>query len=263
MIEIAAQGRDKDGPQFTKDSAVGPSHRAGGPPDGLWSILWPGLVLIALGGLGVIGLHQMIGTASGLNIFDTPVLEWLAGHRVETLTVVLTVITAIFSSTFLPLLVLLLSVLWWWRTRRWREPVLVFAAMVVATGISTVLKIWFARPRPPAESMTVSGVETSFSFPSGHTIGATTLVLSAGYLVWVLGRTLARLITWLAVSVGLVALVGLTRLYLGYHYLTDVLGGVCVAVLVLGFLMIANRTWPTFGSRPQSGRHSSHTPKTR
>ncbi len=113
--------------------------------------------------------------------------------------------------------------------------------MVLATLVSSVLKAVIARPRPPDASMVVAGVERSFSFPSGHTIGAATLVLVGGYLVWHRHRDARVLTVWVVASVLVVGTVALSRLYLGYHFLTDVLAGLALAVAVLGVVVVVSR----------------------
>jgi len=113
--------------------------------------------------------------------------------------------------------------------------------MVLSTLVSTVLKAVIARPRPSDESMVVAGVERSFSFPSGHTIGAATLVLVGGYLVWHRHHSARVLAVWAAASVVVVVAVAGSRLYLGYHFLTDVLAGLALAVAVLGVVVTVSR----------------------
>jgi len=141
----------------------------------------------------------------------------------------------------LPVLVAVGCVVWARRTGTWWEPGLLAGAMVLATLVSTVLKAVVARPRPPDVSMVVAGVERSFSFPSGHTIGAATLVLVGGYLVWHRHHDARVLAVWAAASVLVIGTVALSRLYLGYHFLTDVLAGLSLAVAVLGVVVAVSR----------------------
>lgn len=216
-----------------------------------------GLVLLVLGAVTFGGLLDGVLEDDDLTTVDRPVLEWLVAHRTAWLTTALTGVTNVFGPTLLPILVAVGCGLWWWRTRRWREPVLLVGAMLLAVGVSTVTKAIVARPRPDETSMTVPGVESTFSFPSGHTIGAATLVLVLGYLVWSRRGGMRALVGWVVGSVLLVALVGGSRLYLGYHFTTDVLAGAALAIAVLGVVVILDVTLPvlrerrtTAGARP-------------
>ena len=101
--------------------------------------------------------------------------------------------------------------------------------------------------------MSVPGVETSASFPSGHTIGAATLVLVLAYLVARSRRTWRATVVWAVVSVVVIVVVAATRLYLGYHFVTDVLAGACLAIAVLGVVVCVDR-WPARDWRPAARR---------
>jgi membrane-associated phospholipid phosphatase len=117
---------------------------------------------------------------------------------------------------FLPVLISLLVRRLWW-TAGW-----VVTAVVPVAPLTMGLKEYFGRIRPPFEE---GGARyESLSFPSGHASGIATLVAVGLVLAWPLLSSRAR--RWaLAVGVALVALVGLTRMWLGVHYLSDVIGG--------------------------------------
>lgn len=117
---------------------------------------------------------------------------------------------------FLPVLVWLVRRALWW-TAGW-----VVAAVVLVAPLTSLLKEYFGRVRPPFED---GGARyESLSFPSGHSSGIAALVAVALVLAWPLMGARAR--RWsLAVGVLLVLLVGLTRMWLGVHYLSDVVGG--------------------------------------
>jgi undecaprenyl-diphosphatase len=113
--------------------------------------------------------------------------------------------------------------------------------MVAATLVSVTIKAVVARPRPPVDSMTVAGVETTYSFPSGHTIGTATFLLVLGYLAWVRHPAGRALVLWVLGVVAGVLVVALSRLYLGYHFVTDVVASVALAVAVLGGVVVVDR----------------------
>jgi membrane-associated phospholipid phosphatase len=117
---------------------------------------------------------------------------------------------------FLPVLGRLVQRRLWW-TAGW-----VVTAVVLVAPLTALLKEWFGRVRPPFED---GGARyESLSFPSGHSSGIATLVAVALVLAWPLLSASAR--RWsLTAGIVLVLLVGLTRMWLGVHYLSDVVGG--------------------------------------
>ncbi|MBD8080631.1 phosphatase PAP2 family protein [Cellulosimicrobium arenosum] len=204
-------------------------------------LAWPGVLLVVLGVAAFAGLLDAVRESDDVATFDDPLLAWLVTNRTAAATTVLTIVTDLFGPFVLPVLVAVGCLVWARRSGTWWEPALLAGAMVLATLVSTVLKAVVARPRPPAESMVVAGLERSFSFPSGHTIGASTLVLVGGYLIWHRHHSGRVLAVWVLVSVVVVAAVAGSRLYLGYHFLTDVLAGFSLAVAVLGVVVVVSR----------------------
>lgn len=119
--------------------------------------------------------------------------------------------------------VVFLSVLVWLGvTRAWRPVVWVIPAIALIGPLTEMLKNAFGRIRPDFDE---GGARyESLSFPSGHSSGIATLVTVALVLAWPLLAHRART-AWLTAGVVLVLLVGLTRMWLGVHFLSDVLGG--------------------------------------
>ena len=116
--------------------------------------------------------------------------------------------------------------------RKW----IVLAAWVAAFGgaglLTIILKNLIQRPRPPGAAEFLFG--TTYSFPSGHELGS---LVGYGMLSYVIGsmwvetrRARSRLIIATAV---LIIAIGLSRLYLGVHYFSDVVAGCAVGVLWL------------------------------
>lgn len=200
----------------------------------------------------------MVLTGTGLAHVDDPVLEWMVARRDPAATRWWTALTEVFGAVLLPVLVAAGCALWWWRGRprdgvpRWWRPALLAAAMVVEVVVSLVLKTVIARPRPPDVSQAVPGAVITHSFPSGHTMGAATLAVT---LVVLLGAAAPRSRLWwvvalLAAAVVTVA-VAVSRLYLGYHFVTDVVGGAAAALVVVGGVLVADDV----GRRRLPGRH--------
>jgi undecaprenyl-diphosphatase len=119
--------------------------------------------------------------------------------------------------------VVLLPVLAWLVLRRaWWTAAWVFVAAAGIGPLTTLLKDVVDRPRP--QFVEGGARYASLSFPSGHSSGIVALVTIALVLAWPLLAPPARR-TWLALGTLLVLLVGLTRMWLGVHFVSDVLGG--------------------------------------
>lgn len=108
-----------------------------------------------------------------------------------------------------------------------------FLLLVAALGggqlLSKLLKLYYGRARP--EYVNGTHFVDNFSFPSGHAIVATVVYLTLGALLARFVPTRPQKIYVLGTAVLLTFIVGLTRVYLGVHYPTDVLGGWMVGLL--------------------------------
>ncbi len=122
----------------------------------------------------------------------------------------------------------IISLLFWlWRQKSYILPL--WLSLIGSSLLSFLSKLAFERPRPPLAVYT----ETSFSFPSGH---ATAAVAFYGFLIYFLLRHTRRLLNKtfiLLIGLALILALGFSRLYLGVHYLSDVLAGYLLGALWL------------------------------
>jgi membrane-associated phospholipid phosphatase len=126
----------------------------------------------------------------------------------------------------------------------------------VSTAIDAALKQLVGRPRPSPDLVGVMAPLSDPSFPSGHVVQYTALFGCAFYLVYVLAeRSRFRTLRLLLLAVPVV-LVGPSRLYLGQHWLSDVLGGYAVAALFLVPYCWAYARWRLARARTRWHRRS-------
>ena len=105
----------------------------------------------------------------------------------------------------------------------WVRGLIVLVAAGGGAILTTGLKHAFAVERPSAVPHLT--IENTFSFPSGHTTMAATVYLTLGLLLAQMGRQRWFKIYFMSVAIGVVLMVGLSRVMLGVHNPTDVLGG--------------------------------------
>jgi len=150
-------------------------------------------------------------------VFDDPLLlgahAW-AGPRMDRFFAAVS--TAGYEGVVAIDVAVVLAILW---TRRWREATFAAVAFVGSALLNLGSKQFFQRDRPTLWESILP--EDTFSFPSGHAMGSMTLAMTAILLAW---HTRWR---WpvLVPMAAFVLLVGFSRVYLGVHYPSDILGG--------------------------------------
>jgi undecaprenyl-diphosphatase len=128
-----------------------------------------------------------------------------------------------------------------WRRSAWRTALWLVAATALGAALQQTLKAAVDRPRPvwsdPVDSAHYA------AFPSGHAMTATVV---CGLLLWLLhhygaGRAVCR--SALAVAVISVIGVGLTRVWLGVHWPSDVVGGWLLGAMLVALAVVAHGRW--------------------
>jgi membrane-associated phospholipid phosphatase len=150
--------------------------------------------------------------------------RWATAHRSVTADVLFSGIT--WGGTAFILLPLCLIATWYLWERRGRRVVAPVAlAPVFAPTLTGLIKLLFGRARPTNAMVHAMGS----SFPSGHTTAATAVALS---LTYVLIREQLAPRTLIAVAIAYALLVGASRVYLGAHWSSDVLGGWAIGATI-------------------------------
>jgi undecaprenyl-diphosphatase len=160
----------------------------------------------------------------GLVSHDQAVLNWFVDNRTDGLIHAAKVVSTLGSFVSLTIMATLLG-LWLWR-RGWQAGLAAapLVSLVLASLASTVAKSIFGRARPP---MSVHAEHVSLkAFPSGHATDAAAFFLSAALVlaITVAGRRSTRVVL-IVTGIVLAAVVGLSRLVLAVHWLSDVVAG--------------------------------------
>jgi undecaprenyl-diphosphatase len=128
--------------------------------------------------------------------------------------------------------------------RRWTPVVLLVAASAGSLLMTIAGKDLIGRARPPLADA-VPPYEHSPSFPSGHTLNATVIVGTIVYLLILRqSRRVAR-VTTIVVGSLFVLSVGVSRVFLGHHWLTDVLAAWALGIAWLALVVTAHRLYLT------------------
>jgi undecaprenyl-diphosphatase len=182
-------------------------------------------------------LFALVGTEAGRDLIqpiDAAFLRWMASLRTGWLTLVaklfnLVGLTYVMAPVRVGIAAFLAIRRRWWH----------FAAFVSAIAVSEfsigTLKALYDRPRALGSLVETSGA----SFPSGHAVAASVTVVAAVIALIPEGR---RRYKWGATAVGFSFLMGLSRAYLGAHWLSDAVGGVLLGTsIALGTALITHR----------------------
>jgi undecaprenyl-diphosphatase len=117
-----------------------------------------------------------------------------------------------------------------WLGGRPRAALMLLLVMGIAAIVNNAIKLTFARARPEAF---FGAVPDRYSFASGHALfSACFFSVVAGLVEAKLTSAWQRAVAW-ALACSIIAGIGLSRIYLGVHYLTDVIAGFALAALIV------------------------------
>lgn len=192
--------------------------------------------MVLVGVVGAVLLTDGVLEDADLSGYDPAVSAGFIAARSAALTVLAHVFTFAGSALALvPLTVVLL--VWWGMRRRWHAVTALAAGMTMSLVLTVLLKSVVGRDRPPAVDV-LGAINNGFAFPSGHTLNGTVFFGLVTGLVLTWCHTVGSRAAALAGGMTMVIGIGLSRIYLGYHWMTDVLGGWSLGVAVLGVVLL-------------------------
>ena len=191
-------------------------------------------VFLTLGMIAAIGTLIFLGWLAD-QVFEGDARQFddatrAAVHTIASPTMTLFMRFMSFLGNTMTLVIASIAAIVWFALRRWgREAKLFALTMIGASLLNITLKLAFKRPRPvPFFDLTAP---ESYSFPSGHSLASCCFFAGlAAILSGRVKRKRVRTIIWTIATITFL-LIGLSRIYLGVHYTTDVIAGFASAMI--------------------------------
>lgn len=173
-------------------------------------------------------INTILVISNKVTIIDKSIHDYIIKFSSEITTSTMKIFTFFGSTIFIVILSIILFIIFIILKQK-DKAFKMASVIIISTIINNIIKIIIRRPRP--EYITV--VENTFSYPSGHTMASTTLY---GILLYLLLKS--NLKKSYKIGFGIILgilplLVGISRIYLGAHFFTDVLGGYLLSGLIL------------------------------
>ena len=233
------------------------------PTPAWYTVLWSAVgvaAVVAVSGFWLAGeVLESVTDRDGLAMWDRPILDWMIAARTPTSDAVIAWYSNAGGPLWAPIVTGVVVAFLCWRYRSVRPLILTVIAAGGALAMTVLGKRAVGRVRPPFEQ-SIPPHELSASFPSGHSLNA---VVIAGILCYLIlihleeRHPMARA-AWIVFFSVYAVTMGLSRVYLGHHWLTDVLAAWVLGLAWLAMVIGVHRLWHAM--RPQSDKGPATTP---
>jgi membrane-associated phospholipid phosphatase len=217
------------------------------------------VLILAIGGLIALALsfiasriYDSVTEADGVAGLDRPILDFMITLRSSTLDSVVTGYTDIAGPIGMPILAVVAILILSLRRRSWTPAILIAAAGIGSLLMTIAGKDIIGRHRPLLIDA-VPPYEYSPSFPSGHTLNAIVIAGIVAYLLILRRKTTHGRVIIVVVAALFALTIGVTRVFLGHHWFTDVLAGWVLGAAWLALIVTAHRLYITVRARRAPG----------
>ncbi|MFI2564165.1 phosphatase PAP2 family protein [Paenarthrobacter sp. NPDC018779] len=193
-------------------------------------------------------VYESVIEADGVAGLDHPALSAAKSMRSPALDVATTAYTNIGGTVGMPIIAVGIMVFLALRRKSWTPVILMLAAGLGSLLMTVLGKPLFGRTRPDL-SDAIPPFEHSPSFPSGHSLNAIVIAGIVAYLVILRVKTIRGRVTTIAIASVFSLTMGLSRVYLGHHWLTDVLAAWALGIAWLALVITAHRLYLTVRTR--------------
>ena len=182
----------------------------------LWAFIMC-IVCIVIFGYIAIGIEN-----HSIERFDLPIIETIQGWETPWLTMIMKIVTWIGTVYGVGIIVIIGFIILFFKLHSRQQAVLLFGTVAGSIILNTLLKDLFQRERPTIyQILEASG----HSFPSGHAMMAFALYTTIAYIAWHHVKTTTSRLTLILFATFMILLIGTSRIYLGVHYPSDIVGG--------------------------------------
>ncbi|WP_400241767.1 phosphatase PAP2 family protein [Niallia sp. JL1B1071] len=184
-------------------------------------------------------------TSSDIIAFDDTIIDFIQSFISDDLTIWVERVTFLGSVSFITTALLIITVLLLWRKKYALAIFFVFANGFGAL-LNKLLKWFFKRERPDILPVII---EEGYSFPSGHSMGSLIFFGSCAYLfIHIVKSTGNKIIAYMVACLSIIQ-IGISRIYLGVHYPTDVVGGYSIGIAYSAVCILAFRLYEIISKR--------------
>jgi undecaprenyl-diphosphatase len=157
-----------------------------------------------------------------MNSLDSSIISFVQGMESSAMTGIMKFFTFIGAGLPIVIIAVFILIILYFAFGHRRELILFAIAVVGSALLNVLLKLLFHRARPDMHRI----IEvTGFSFPSGHAMAAFSLYAILIFLLWKHASTGFARVLLLLIGSACIAVIGLSRIYLGVHYPSDVIAG--------------------------------------
>jgi undecaprenyl-diphosphatase len=153
--------------------------------------------------------------------FDSSIISFVQGMEAPTMTTIMKFFTFIGAGLPIVIIAVLALIILYFVLGHRKELILFTIAVSGSALLNVLLKLLFHRTRPDLHRIIEA---VGFSFPSGHAMAAFSLYATLIFLLWKNASGNARVLL-LLIGSAFIAAIGLSRIYLGVHYPSDVIAG--------------------------------------
>lgn len=190
-------------------------------------IIIPSIIIIILMAFKIMTKEELFIDKLAYNILVTKL-------RSPSLTNFMKVITKLSDTGIISILAIILTLLFLYKWKDKKTAQIIPSSLIIVAFINQVLKFIFQRERPNGYRLIEM---TGYSFPSGH---AMVSMAFYGLLIYIIHKKVknkALRILLITLNITIIILVGISRIYLGVHYLSDVITGYLISIVYLLILI--------------------------